>query len=158
MAKSTDSGSGNNPFVKDLYSVKTKNRQSVIANGSVVDVVDTKTGEVQTGYNAVNRMRLFDAEGFIKLYPAGLIVFGELSSRAQKVLLYFLSELKYEDTVCFALDNCKEYTGYTDKSHIYKAISELKDRGVIASSYKPKHFFINPLMFYRGDRLRLIRD
>jgi hypothetical protein len=157
MAKYTET-EARNPFLGGLYSVKTKNRQSVIANGGVVDVVDTKTGEVQTGFNMVSRMRLFDAEGFIKLYPAGLVVFGGLSARAQKVLLYFLSELKYEDTVYFVLNRCKSYTGYTDKSHIYKAISELKDREVIAPSDKPKYFFINPLMFYRGDRLKLIRE
>lgn len=156
MAKPINANIGN-PFLEGLYSVKTKNRQSVIANGGMVDVVDTKTGEVQTGFNMVSRMKLFDAEGFIKLYPAGLVVFGCLSSRAQKVLLYFLSELKYEDTIHFVLNKCKSYTGYTDKSHIYKAISELKASGVISISDKPKYFFINPLMFYRGDRLRLIR-
>lgn len=147
-----------NPFLEGLYSVKTKTRQSVIANGGAVDVLDPKTGEYETGYNTVNRQRMFDADGFVKLYPAGIEAMGQLSVKAKGVLLYLLSELKYEDTVYFVLNKCKSYTGYTDKSHIYKAISELKDRKVIASSDRPKYFFINPLMFYRGDRLKLIRE
>lgn len=148
----------NNPFSEGLYSIKTKTRQSIIASGGTVDVVDTKTGEVQTGLNTISRQRLFDAENFIKLYPAGVMVLGKLSSRAENVLMYFLSELKYEDTVHFVLNKCMSYTGYTDKSHIYKAITELKSLEVIAASDKPKFFFINPLMFYRGDRLKLIRE
>ena len=148
----------NNPFSEGLYSIKTKTRQSIIASGGTVDVVDTKTGEVQTGLNTVSRQRLFDAENFIKLYPAGVMVLGKLSNRAENVLMYFLSELKYEDTVHFVLNKCMSYTGYTDKSHIYKAITELKGVEVIAASGKPKFFFINPLMFYRGDRLKLIRE
>lgn len=146
-----------NPFLEGLYSVKTKNRQSVIADGGIVDVVDTNTGEVQKGFNMISRVKPFDAEGFIKLYPAGLLMLGDISSKAQRVLLYFLSEMKYDDSVCFDLNKCKAYTGYTDKSHVYKAIHELKNRGVIAPSDKAKYYFINPLLFYRGDRLKLIR-
>jgi hypothetical protein len=46
-----------------------------------------------------------------------------------------------------------EYTGYNAKKTILNALSELLENKFIARGSNPYHYFINPTIFFNGDRL-----
>ena len=48
-------------------------------------------------------------------------------------------------------------TGYSPAS-FYRAIDELISKGIIARSTLPHMFWINPAIFWNGDRLRFITE
>lgn len=146
-----------NPFISE-ENFKPKSRRKIKRNKSLNEVYDAD-GVVHGGIIGFEVMpELYDAQRFTKVYKQGWLVMSELSSSALKVLLYFISNLDYRDTVDFDIRKCTKFTGYKDKSHIYKAIRELKDKNVIADTDSPRLYFLNPTMFFLGkDRLKLLR-
>lgn len=146
-----------NPFIPELYDIKMKSRIRVAKKGGMVDTVDRETGEIRSGfYQALITEKKYDSEKFIKVYPQGLDVMLKLSKSASITLKYFLSKLGYGDTVALNMKEAMKYTGYENAKTIYSAISELKKENVLANHYRNGIYYINPTMFYRGIRLKLI--
>lgn len=65
-------------------------------------------------------------------------------------------KMGYDDVVTLNMQEAKEITGYKNNAMIYRAISELKKYDILANAYCNGLYFINPTMFYRGNRLRII--
>lgn len=148
-----------NPFIDLLHDIKMGTKTSVYAKGEVVSVVDDDTGEIKgKGFNAVVRERQYDSERFVKLYSNGREVLPKLSATATKVLWFFVDNMGYDDVVTLNMVKAKEMTGYKNSSIIYRAISELKKHDILANAYRSGVYYINPTMFYRGNRLKLIRS
>lgn len=147
----------NNPFISKLQNLKTGTRTAVCAKGNIVSMVDEDTGEVKGhGFNAVIRERQYDSERFVKMYAAGRKVLPELSIAAMKVLWYIIDHMGYDDTIALNMKKLKKETGYKSNAAIYRAITELKTQNIIANAYQNGIYYINPAMFYRGNRLKLI--
>lgn len=146
-----------NPFISS-ENFKPKSRRKIKRNVSSNEVYDAD-GVVYNGVIGLEILpELYDSQRFTKVYKQGWFIMSELSSSALKVLLYFISVMDYCDTVEFDIRKCAKFTGYKDKSHIYKAIKELKDKSVIAETDSPRLYFLNPTMFFLGrDRLKLIK-
>lgn len=146
-----------NPFISS-ENFKPKSRRKIKRNVSSNEVYDAD-GVVHNGVIGLEILpESYDSQRFTKVYKQGWFIMSELSSSALKVLLYFISVMDYCDTVEFDIRKCTKFTGYKDKSHIYKAIKELKDKSVIAETDSPRLYFLNPTMFFLGkDRLKLIR-
>lgn len=146
-----------NPFISN-ENFKPKARRKINRNTSLNEVYDSD-GVVHSGIIGFETLpELYDSQRFTKVYKQGWAIMAELSNSAMKVLLYFISVMDYCDTVEFDIRKCTRFTGYKDKSHIYKAIKELKDKNVIAETDSPRLYFLNPTMFFLGkDRLKLIK-
>lgn len=146
-----------NPFISS-ENFKPKARRKINRNTSLNEVYDSD-GVVHSGIIGFETLpELYDSQRFTKVYKQGWAIMAELSNSAMKVLLYFISVMDYCDTVEFDIRKCTRFTGYKDKSHIYKAIKELKDKNVIAETDSPRLYFLNPTMFFLGkDRLKLIK-
>lgn len=146
-----------NPFISS-DNFKPKTRRKISKNKALNEVYDSD-GVVHSGVIGFEMLpELYDSQRFTKVYKQGWSIMSELSSSALRVLLYFISVMDYCDTVEFDIRKCTKFTGYKDKSHIYKAIKELKERSVIAETDSPRLYFLNPTMFFLGkDRLKLIR-
>jgi len=147
-----------NPFIRKLDSIKTGTRTAVCARGNVVSMVDEDTGEVKgQGFNAVIREKQYDSERFVKMYAAGRKVLPNLSGAALKVLWYIIDHMGYDDIINLNMQKIKKETGYKSEAMIYRAITELKRYNVIANAYQNGIYYMNPTMFYRGNRLKLIK-
>ena len=146
-----------NPFISE-ESFTPKSKRKIKRNKSLNEVYDAD-GVVHSGVIGFEvPPEPYDYQRFTKVYKQGWLVMSELSSSALKVLLYFISNMDYRDTVDFDIRKCTKFTGYKDKSHIYKAIRELKEKNVIADTDSPRLYFLNPMMFFLGkDRLKLLR-
>lgn len=146
-----------NPFISEC-NFKPKSRRKIKRNKSLNEVYDAD-GVVHCGVIGFEvSPDLYDAQRFTKVYKQGWSIMSELSSSALRVLLYFISVMDYCDTVEFDIRKCTKFTGYKDKSHIYKAIKELKEKSVIAETDSPRLYFLNPTMFFLGkDRLKLLK-
>lgn len=94
----------------------------------------------------------------VNITISALNLFKSLSTRGKMVLLYLLSELDYKDYVTFNMDRAKEFTGYTSETGIYLGISELKENKIIANHYRNGYYWINPLLIYKWNRLKLIKE
>lgn len=147
-----------NPFIGNLQDIKTGTKTAVCARGNFVSMVDEDTGEVKgQGYNAVIREKQYDSERFVKLYASGRKVLPKLSMAAMKILWYIIDHMGYDDIIAINMAKIKKETGYKNNAAIYRALSELKAHQVIANAYQNGIYYINPTMFYRGNRLRLIK-
>ena len=71
-----------------------------------------------------------------------------------KVLLYFMDSMQYKPTIVFDMGKCMAFTGYRNKTYIYKAIRLLKDRQIILK-IKNCEYQLNPMMFYKGNVIKL---
>lgn len=100
-----------------------------------------------------------DNSYFVKEFSQGMLIVSGLSSVSRLVVAYIKMSLVFQsDIFVFNTKKCMEITGTKDKTRIYRAIRELKDKEVIASAGKPKMYFINPMMFFRGDRAKLLNE
>lgn len=148
----------NNPFVGCLKDLKTGTKTAVCARGNFVSMVDEDTGEIRGhGYNAVIREKQYDSERFVKMYVAGRKVLPKLSVMAMRVLWFIIDHMGYDDVITLNVSKIKKETGYKSDAAIYRAIAELKQYSVIANAYQSGIYYINPAMFYRGNRLKLIK-
>lgn len=148
-----------NPFIKRLYDVEMKTRVVVSKKGQMLDVIDRETGEVQTKYfEALASVKKTERTNFVKIYPLAYSAFKELSRPATLMLWYFLSNLGYGDTVALNMTKAKKFTGYNSDKSIYNAITELKKAEIIDNHYRNGIYFINPMLFYRGQRMKLIEE
>lgn len=146
-----------NPFIEALQQIKTGTKTAVCARGNIVSMVDEDTGEVRgQGFNAVIREKQYDSERFVKVYAAGRKVLPKLSLAAGKILWFIIDHMGYDDMITLNMAKIKKETGYKSNAAIYRAISELRSYDILADAYRSGVYYINPTMFYRGNRLKLI--
>lgn len=147
-----------NPFIEDLrVNIKTKKSARLISRGDPIETINMYTGEVSQGmYSAILKDKVIEKDKFVKIYPEGCQVFNTLSKNATSVLWYFISVVGYGDTVALNMKKVKEFTGYNTDKSIYTAISELKDKNIIANHYRNGIYYINPVYFYKGYRIKLL--
>lgn len=147
-----------NPFLDDLRcNIKLKKSTKLVSRGELIETINTMTGEVSQGmYSAIVKEKTSETDRFVKIYPEGSKVFNTLSKKSASVLWYFISVMGYGDTVALNMKKVKEFTGYNTDKSIYMAISELKEKKIIANHYRNGIYYINPLYFYRGHRVKLL--
>lgn len=118
----------------------------------IVSTLDTQTGEVfQTSF--LRRIEL-DEDKFAKIYLTQLASLNELSTAGIRVLTYIMSVLK-PNTAEFLLnrEKCREACNYKSLKPIYKGLAELIQANMIARGWVDGLYYINPLVFFNGNRV-----
>lgn len=118
----------------------------------IVSAVDTETGEVfQTSF--LRRVEL-DEDKFAKLYLNQLASLNELSTAGIRVLTYIMRTLKPNKAeILLNRDKCKEFCKYKSLKPIYKGLAELIQANMIARGWVDGLYYINPLVFFNGNRV-----
>ncbi len=117
-----------------------------------MSIVDS-SGDVR-GCSAFLQFVEVDEEKFAKLYISQFAAFWELDKASIRIFGYILNNLvKNKDIVYIDIDEALQYTGYTAKKTIFAGLAKLVSMGVIARSTNHMKYFINPLMFFNGDRV-----
>lgn len=145
-----------NPFITNALQTIEDNTKKVrkyfSADKIVLDVVNSNTGETEAFQNFVKYIDV-DHEQFSKLYLSNIQSFFDLSKSAIKVFCFIQTILKPNtDTFNFYLDECKEFTQLSTAS-VYKALAELVRSEFIARGKKDIVYYINPMIFFNGDRV-----
>jgi len=151
------------PWANQLAStIITGNKiQSVSASG--MDCIDHSTGEILNLQAVQATRKVVDKTEFVKMYSLGILSMFDLKRGAQtmfKVVMKMYLDQKYQpDTLFLNEDSLKDY-GYTlSRVSRSNALNQLIEAGFIApQANRPGFFFINPNMFYKGDRMTIIKE
>lgn len=145
-----------NPFIKNII-IPRRNQTIILGKDKDKIIVNGETGEIDdTLFIAIKKE--LDKEQFVKLFHNQLQSIFELSKKALKVFAYIASITEYTDKIIFEIEKCKNFTGYSSKATVLNGVAELLEKEFIAKSSITNIYYINPQIFYRGDRLVLISD
>jgi hypothetical protein len=150
-----------NPFLEKAISEVQITRRyktaSSTAKGAVLQAFDPQSGEI-LGHTMFIRQIEVDEAQFAKVYLHQFESFWELNKSSIRVFGYLINKVKPKaDKVEFFLDECLEYTKYRTKKPIYDGLSDLLAAQIIARGYNENIYFINPLIFFNGDRLSFVK-
>lgn len=155
-----------NPFVsEDGFRVPLKNRTEVIQTDAPAAIT---VGDEQISVAQIRRISVVDSDPFVKLFTAELTRFFDLSPTALRIVTVLIQDLGKirlgqgdqvyltEKSVSETLEGhgMKPPSGAT----YYRAMEELIEKGFIAPSTNPPLFFINPAIFFNGDRVRFVTE
>lgn len=157
-----------NPFVSDgRFQVPTRAKHMKIDTAGPLALTDTSTGET-VDVAEVRRVREVDSDRFVKLFVSQLNVFFDLKPGTMKLMTALIDELsqaKYAngDRIYLNYGQVRQYFERHDskvmaKSTFMIALSELVEKGFIAPSTLPNLWFINPAIFFNGDRVRFVTE
>jgi hypothetical protein len=147
-----------NPFLRDVVATLGDKRVAVAMKSNMVEI-NNETGEMTQIPGQITKMISADRESFVKLYTAQIDAFFELSKAGRAVIKYLIW-LHQQDANkhLFYLhpDQVKESGAVIGKTVWYEGVSDLIDKKIIAASTLPHMFFLNPAVFFNGDRTRLV--
>jgi hypothetical protein len=147
-----------NPFLRDVVATLGDKRVAVAMKSNLVEI-DNDTGEMTSIPGQITKMISADRESFVKLYTAQIDAFFELSQAGRAVIKYLIW-LHQQDANkhLFYLhpDQVKDAGMRMGKTVWYDGITDLIAKKIIAASTLPHMFFLNPAVFFNGDRTRLV--
>ena len=147
-----------NPFLKEAVQqiqsgiVKKYKNTSGTSRGAILQAVNSE-GEL-VGHTSFIRQIEVDEQQFTKIYLSQFSAFFELNSQSIKVFGYIMTKLMpKQDFFIYDLEECLEYTGYKSGQSVYNGLSGLIGSSIIARGKKDYLYFINPMVFFNGDRV-----
>jgi hypothetical protein len=152
-----------NPFMHG-FAVPVR-RKNVSAGEADEVIVNTTTGEIDSS-PMISRRVLVDSERFVKVYTAQLGVFFSLPSRAMQLAEVLLREMsRFAGTDMVYLNQAAAERHFKSlnrkamsKQTYHRALSDLLGAGLIAYSDRPGLFFLNPHVFFNGDRIKFVTE
>ena len=151
-----------NPLLEPTL-VETKRRYVRAGRGK--DLVDPLTGEV-SAIATIHTVEERDDAEFVKVFAAGVVAAFGLSKTAARVFQLVLELYQaepmtggYADSVYLAwFDDglCGRSVGMTDRT-FHNGLKELLAKGFLAPKL-PNIFWVNPGMFFKGDRVLFIKE
>ena len=147
-----------NPFIDETIHHVDKGEKVILMGTKSNDLlIDKETGEIKAHSVFAKRIKVDKAQ-FRKVYVNSLAAWFELSKTGLKVLGYIMSVLKPNyDSFDFDFEDCMEYTKYKSKNSVISGLSELLENRFIARGANPYKYFVNPTIFFNGDRLTFLR-
>lgn len=148
-----------NPFV-DKTVIKTRAKRLTVARGSTL--IDLETGEIE-GMTEVAQIFRVDEERFIKVYTSQIKAFFELGQGAYKLMqiVFAITQTMppHTDRIYMNPETLPENLPGISSSAFYRALAELLEKEFLARVESDKHwYFINPALFFNGDRVRFITE
>ncbi len=121
-------------------------------------IINLSSGGLQEDVLLTGKRKYVDEEHFIKTFVKEMEVIFDLTRPAQKVFTYMLSKVEYGDRLHFDMEDCKASLKYKSESQIFIGIKELMLNKFIAKTSWTNVYWINPKLFYKGDRLVIVRE
>lgn len=155
-----------NPFAtEEGFSVPLRQKSQIIQTEGPAAIT---VGEERISVAQIRRITTVDSDPFVKLFVAELDRFFDLSPTALRVvtvLIKSIGKIRMGDgdqvyiTEKSIGDTLRE-NGLTPPSSAtyYRVIDELIAKGFIAPSTNTPLFFINPAIFFNGDRVRFVTE
>lgn len=148
-----------NPLVETS---EIKSKQKTVRAINTGSMVDTMTGEIVAGSAVVVRT-MVDDDQFVKVFADGVKASFDLSPSGFKV---FQLVLKAAQTAPFGSDSI--YLYFMDavqdpdmpisQQTFHRGLKELLSKRFLAASNRPNIFWINPHLFFKGDRVAFVKE
>lgn len=149
-----------NPFWKP-YEVAVGTKKVTIAGGFLTN---PETGEAMQ-HAGIHRVEFVDEDKFVKLFTQNLKVFFDLTPPSQKVLQCVLGTLQDNPNAegihlpWFTVEDFSlEHNLKISRTSFHRALREMLDKGFIAESESANFYWINPHLFFNGDRMTFITE
>ena len=149
-----------NPLLSG-FEVSTKTKKLV---RSQIQTPDLNTGEVYSSNVFVTKE--LDEAQFVKVFSEGIKASFDLSRTAHRVFQVVLDEYEKEPLSGGYVDAIQlewfdgglsgQKIGMTNQT-FKKGLRELLDKGFLAPK-TPSSFWVNPALFFKGDRVRFIKE
>lgn len=155
-----------NPFASEEgFRIPIKNKSEVIQTDGPAAVT---VGDEQISVAQIRRIKTVDSDPFVKLFTAELDRFFDLTPTALRivtVLIQNIGKLRLGDGDQVYLTEATLSETLTEhglkppsSATYYRAMEELILKGFIAPSTKMPLYFINPAIFFNGDRVRFVTE
>jgi len=160
--KKTDEVYPENPWGREL-ALTMQRGNKIVAMGKSSKILDAVSGELLDQDIAMVSKKIVDRTEFIKIFEGGISHLFSLSKAAQElfqiVLLVYLDEKFKGDRVYISPKALKD-AGYTrTRVTMSNALNQLLEKGFLARVTEEKNlFWVNPNMFFKGDRMRMIQE
>jgi len=155
-----------NPFLFDeddklLIDVPVRVKKQFYVSKEYDDKTFYQTGEInhEEGGHYIYSKREVDPTEFIKVYTAGISAMYNLTKSGLKAFHYCTTRLIPDsDKIYIYIPDMAEFCGWKSKKQAYVGLKELIRAGIIAPSFHPGIWFINPQVIFNGNRLVLVRE
>lgn len=132
---------GKNPFDKDIQiEVCMKSTNEIIERDGVKLFKDV----------------YYEYEEFTKMFakPVNRKLMMSLSDRARTLILYIMYMVRPgKDYIKFNRKHYMEEQSIKSQTTIIAALNELAENGIICPAQKQKYYWINPMFFFKGNRI-----
>lgn len=154
-----------NPFVGPYFTVP-KRPKAAKMDVEAEMYLTTTGGEILAGAE-LRKVSLVDSDQFVKVFTSRLRVFFDLTSRTLKLLEVVMAEYArvppgadqvYLNAAVFEAYFAKQGRPAPSRATYKRALDEMVTKGFIAYSTRPGLFFINPAIFFNGDRVRFVEE
>lgn len=149
-----------NPFANQLVqTIKTREKTIAVGQGSAVTGKNGESEEIA----AIAIRKVIDKEEFLKVFAYGIAGIFDINKAAQElfkvILNIYLGQKFSPDRVYLSPATLEDY-GYTRaKATRIRAMNHLLNANFLAEvANEQGWYWVNPTMFYKGDRLRIVRD
>lgn len=147
-----------NPFLNETVQHVEKGEKTLLFGQKNPDLIVDNEGSVR-GHSLFARKVQVDKAKFMKVFMTGLSNWFDLSKAGIKVFAYIANRVEpNRDSFDFDIEDCREFTGYSGKNTILSGLAELVDNRFIARGPNPYKYYINPTIFFNGDRLTFIEQ
>jgi len=151
------------PWTNELAAtIVTRNKlQSVSAKGQ--SVVDSETGEISHLQAVQATRKVIDKTEFVKIYSSGIAAMFDLKPSAQKlfrvIMDMYLAQKHTPNSLIISEFTLSEFGYEYSRTTRTGALNQLIAAEFIAP-HAAQHgfFFINPNLFYKGDRMTVINE
>ena len=133
-------------------------KERTVKVGSARELVDISTGEI-SNVNAIYQRKIVDSERFAKIYLDGLAQTFNLSKTALRVFQIILKSCERDtDQIYLNFMLAVKIDDLMIERTYHRGLLELLKAGFIAYSDLPNKFWINPHLFFNGDRVKFITE
>jgi hypothetical protein len=132
-----------------------------------LSLMNSETGEF-TDVAEVRRVRVVDSERFVKLFVSQLHVFFDLKPGTVRLMTALIDELSHRkyingDQIYLNYSRACDYfekkgAKAPAKPTFFSAMAEMTEKGFVAPSVDQNLWFINPAIFFNGDRIRFVTE
>lgn len=156
-----------NPFVDDQLLNQLAGQKNVyFTQATATALYDHDTDTLTPARTQIIKTIRADKEQFVKIFTTHLKAFFELNATSFKMLQYVLFTVQTEgmnkDTVFLNLARAQEYFenhgSQCSSASYYKGMKELVEKLFIAETTIQNFYYINPKLFFNGDRTQFITN
>lgn len=153
----------NNPFIEGSE-LRTRYK-TVRTRTAPRDLMDPETGEV-VGQSVIHVIEEKDEEHFVKVFAEGVKAAYDLSRTGYRVFQAVLTEYQrskmtggYSDSVSLIWfdDGLNGHTLDMSDRTFHNGLKELIQKGFLKPKL-PNQFWVNPALFFKGDRVAFLRE
>lgn len=147
-----------NPFLEETVQHIERGEKTLLFGQKNPDLIIDSDSQVK-GHSLFARKVQVDKAKFMKVFMTGLSNWFDLSKAGIKVFAYVANQINpNRDTFDLDFDECKSFTGYKSDKMIFSGLAELMENKFIARGPNPYKYYINPTIFFNGDRLTFIEQ